>query len=274
MTPSKCPGCGTKLTPDMLACPNCPMSFPEDEGGDAGASNPLKQSKYWQFVFPVVFFGAIGAIIWYMGSGLMHLGEENSQVETANFLRGDKAPPPPAASAPPAPSAPPAESADDADANDADDGGTVSIVHGDDDVRSSPRARSSRRAAPAPEVVKEWKLRGTVYDLTTLKPLAGAQLTFADEATNRTIRTRSDASGRYRAIVPPLDGRGYAVSVSKGGYSANYLDPGTEGVREKDADERKSIARDLSSTLAASPATVQSASSKPLITDFYLAPRP
>jgi hypothetical protein len=278
MTPSKCPGCGTKLTPDMLACPNCPMSFPEDED-DSSGGNPLKQSKYYQFVFPVLFFGAIGAIVWYIGSGLMRLGEENNQLETANFLRGDSAQSSPAPSPSAAPAAEPAAgpkdgTADDGDAGSDDDGGAVSIVHADEPVRPAPRSPSRRRQPPPPEVVREWKLRGTVYDLATLKPLPGVQLTFADEGTNRSIRTRSDASGRYRVIVPPLDGRGYAVTADKKGYSPNYLDPGTEGVQEKDEADRKSLSRDLSSTLSATPFTVQSAGAKPLVTDFYLAPRP
>lgn len=271
MTPSKCPGCGTKLEPDMLACPNCPMSFPEDEG-DSGAVNPLKQSKYYQFVFPVLFFGAIGAIVWYLGSGLLHLGEANNQIETPNFLRSN-----PAAPSPSSPSAgePRPEAPGSGDAKDSNDGGTVSIVRADDDSGRGPaREEAPQRPAAPAERVTEWKLRGTVYDLTTLKPLAGVSLTFADETTNRTVRTRSDSAGRYRVIVPPLDGRGYVVAVDKRGYAPNYLDPGTGGVREKDASERRSLARDLASTLAASPATVQSESAKPLVTDFYLAPRP
>lgn len=269
MTPDKCPGCGAKLRPEMLACPNCPMSFPEDDG-PTGATNPLKQSRYYQFLFPVLFFGAIGAIVWYLGAGLMHLGYANSEIENGNLFGGSAKP----VAAPPPPFRE-SSASDDKSSDDkpADDGGMVSIVHVDDDASAPSRGQAPERRAPPPEIVTEWKLRGTVYDLTTLKPLAGVELTFADEATNRSIKTRTDAAGRYRAIVPPLDGRGYAVATAKNGYAPNYLDPGTEGVQEKAAAERKTIARDLASSLGAAPATIESVSSKPLVTDFYLAPR-
>ena len=262
MTPQTCPGCGAKLRPDMLACPNCPMSFPEDDG-PSGAVNPLKQSRYWKFVFPVIFFGGIGAIVWYLGTGLMHLGEANSEIETGNLFGG-------AQKATTAAIPTPAGGADDEIAQAPDDGGMVSIVRVDDD---SP-ARTGAPRPPASAPVTEWKLRGTIYDLTTLKPLSGVELTFADEERNLSIKTRSDAAGRYRVLVPPLSGRGYSVAAAKHGYASNYLDPGTEGVREKDATERESIARDLASTLSAAPSTIQSVSAKPLVTDFYLAPRP
>ena len=148
------------------------------------------------------------------------------------------------------------------------------------DENGSPIAQSAKSAEPerpsAPaKALTEWKLRGTIYDLTTLKPLSGCALIFSDEETNRAIRTRSDLTGTYRTIVPPLEGgKGYAVAVEKNGYSSNYLDPGTEGVRQMGAAQRKSMARDLASTLSAAPATVESVSEKPLVTDFYLAPRP
>src|ERR1035437_10382742 len=76
MTPDKCPGCGTRLKPDMLACPNCPMSFPEDDGL-TDVSNPFKQSRYYQFLLPVLFFGGIAWGVWALAVGFMRLGEEN-----------------------------------------------------------------------------------------------------------------------------------------------------------------------------------------------------
>jgi len=259
VTPDRCPGCGTKLEPDMLACPNCPMSFPEGDGDSGATANPLKESKYYQFVFPILFFGAIAMIVWYLGSGLMHLGQESAQSNDSGNLSGiPRIPAPPSH---PAESAKPPEEAP-----------TVSIVAVDEN--GAPAAKGAAGRRPPAAAVAEWRLRGTVYDLTTLKPLGGVSLVFADEETNATIKTRSDSQGRYRVIVPPLDGRGYAVAIDKNGYATNYLDPSNEdGVREKDAEERKAMARDLSSTLGAAHATVQSESAEPLVTDFYLAPR-
>ena len=285
MTPEKCPDCGAKLRPEMLACPNCPRSFPEDDGppGGGGAINPLKQSPLYKFLFPVLFFGTIGAAVWYMGTGLMHLGNENNQVENGNLF-GEPAKGSGSGSGGTArrPAPPPS-----------DEGSVVITRSGNDaappppavpfardehedhskSARPAPPPAAARPAPPAPKAPTEWKLRGTVYDLTTLKPLAGCTLQFEDTGTARSIMTRTDSAGRYRTIVPPLNGGGYSVTIERNGYAPGYLDPGTENVPQMSASERKDMARDLSASLSAVPATIASVSEKPVVTDFYLAPR-
>ena len=286
MTPERCPGCGTKLSPEMLACPNCPMSFPEDDPSGTGV-NPLKQSPYWNFVLPAMFFGALALGIWYIAIGLFHLGEENAKSvdEKPNFMRSvaeEKAAAAKAAAAreggeettsegavfePASPGAGPssvkAKSAAGSDTT------VISITPADAEPSSGSSAPPSPKAAP-----REWKLRGRVYDLATLKPLAGVSMEFVDESSNTRRRTRTDASGAYRTIVPALDGRGYTVKAEKAGYSPNYLDPATPGVRELTPADRRALSKDLAATLSATPATVAAESAEPLVTDFYLAPRP
>jgi YD repeat-containing protein len=83
--------------------------------------------------------------------------------------------------------------------------------------------------------------------------------------------TVTDPGGRYRAILPPLSDRGYLVKVSMSGYAPTYLDPGTEGVREKPEEERRILCRDLG-TAVLQPASLQPHDGDPLVTDFYLAP--
>jgi hypothetical protein len=284
MTPEKCPGCGVPLRPDMLACPNCPMSFPEDDG-PKGSANPLKQSRFYKFLFPAVFFGTIGATIWYLGTGLMRLGMANNQIEAGNLFGENNAKPAAVAPAPEKPAAADEAAAArvgdarPADAASPDEGEMVIISHVDENGTPIAQGASSkaakRTALPPPKAPTEWKLRGAVYDLTTLKPLAGCTLLFTDSETNRSVKTRTDSAGRYRAVVRPLDGgKGYDVAVEKSGYAPNYLNPATESVREMAPGQRKELARDLSATLAAAPATISTASEKPLVTDFYLAPRP
>jgi hypothetical protein len=214
----------------------------------------------------------------------------NNQVENGNLF-GEKSPAAPASTNAAASSAggaageagAPAGGTPSSDAKPAEEDGMVVISRVDEN--GTPIAGGGRRpaalsegvhvtAAP-PRTLKEWKLRGTVYDLTTLKPLAGCAVVFTDVETNRSIQTRTDSAGGYRTIVPPLgEGAGYSVTIGKNGYAPNYLDPGTEGVRQMDAAQRKELARDLAATLTATPATVESASEKPLVTDFFLAPRP
>jgi hypothetical protein len=122
------------------------------------------------------------------------------------------------------------------------------------------------------KVVREWKMRGVIYDLLTLKPIPGVHMLFIDNQTNARAEIQSDDKGRYRAILPALPDRGYIVTLSKPGYEKTYLDPGTENVVDMPLERRKEIVKELSS-LIAEPASLQPNSDTPLVTDFHLAPK-
>lgn len=268
-TPPYCPSCFVKLEPDMRACPNCPMSFPEDDDLPKQSENPLKQSRYYQFVMPALFFAGLGGLIWWMATGLFRLGEENANTPQINVLgnapatertlaaglassttySGPKPPPP------------------------FEGSGTISIAPVVPAEEPPPPPVAAEPPPKPVKAVKEWKLRGTVYDLATLKPLSGVQLTFTDAESSRSIQTRSNSEGHYKALVPSLPDRGYAVTAEKNGYSPNYLDPSTEGVRSMSAAQRKELVGGLATTLSVTPAMLQG-SAAPLVTDFFLAPRP
>jgi hypothetical protein len=266
-TPPYCPQCFVKLEPEMRACPNCPMSFPDDDDAPAKSGNPLKQSRYYQFLMPALFFAALGMTVWWLASGMFRLGEDNAN--TPQLKVTNERPPEPESSYPPAPK-------DEGKAPSDQGAGTVSIQPVEDAPPPPAVAPITMPEAPPKKVkaVKEWRFRGTVYDLTTLKPLAGVQLNFTDPDTNANIRTRSNSQGVYRVIVPSLPDRGYSLTAAKNGYSPNYLDPGTPGVRQMAASERREMAKGLSDTLTASPASIQGIGAAPLITDLFLAPRP
>ncbi len=125
---------------------------------------------------------------------------------------------------------------------------------------------------PEAKVVNEWKLRGVIYDLVTLKPLPGVSMTFTDNETNSRAVVLTDAKGRYRTILPPLTGRGYLVSLAKSGYAKTYLNPGTEGVSEMTLDRRKELTKELSTSIL-EPASLQPDSETPLVTNFHMAPQ-
>lgn len=272
-TPPYCPSCFAKLEPHMLACPNCPMSFPEDDGPSTGSANPLKQSRYYQFLLPLLFFAALGGTVWWLATGLFHLGEENANspgLKMSNarpIVQGEGS----VSSTAPVSSYPPSDESDNAPAEEGS--GTVSVSPVGDAPPAAGTVAIAVPEAPRKRVkaVKEWKLRGHVYDLATMKPLSGCELIFTDGETR--IRTRSNSQGMYRVIVPSLPDRGYAVSASRGGYSPNYLDPGTPGVREMPAGRRQQMAKELGATLSSTPAVIQGVGAEPLITDFYLAKR-
>lgn len=255
MTPETCPGCGAKLEPEMLACPNCPMSFPEDE--PTPGVHPLRQTKAYAFLMPALFFAAVLGGVLYMAFGLFRLGEQNSVSEPSPFFRDRASTTTASAESPPAgaPVAPeeephPAES----------EASAVSIVAQEPEKQRKP--------------VKEWRLRGHVYDLSTLRPVPGCTLVFVDDQEGRRVETRSRADGSYRVVAAPLPDRGYAASLSKQGYSPAYLNPGTEGVPQMPAAQRNELSKELSATLTFAPHSVQAYDERPLVTDFYLAPRP
>ena len=249
----------------MLACPNCPMSFPEDE--PSVGTHPLRQTKAYAVLIPALLFGAIGAAVWYMATGLFRLGEENAIPQASPALFG-KAPEPPQASS----------STATADSDEASPPADSDVqVAAEPPPPAAEPATSAVSIAPAAEgprhkAVKEWRLRGKVYDLVTLQPIGGCTLVFSDETAGRRIETRAAASGAYRLVAPILPDRGYSVAITKTGYAPAYLNPGMEGVAQMDEARRRELAKELSSLLTATPYFVQAYDAEPLITDFFLAP--
>jgi hypothetical protein len=283
VTPERCPGCGAKLEPEARDCPNCPMSFPEDDGPSEG--NPLKNTGWYRFLPPLLLFGGIAAVVWSVAMGLFSLGEDNAKeldrmgllpyastaAVTAAVEHGD-------ADAVVAGQARAQSASDAKKAAASDDGngsGMISISEEDDGgPGEAPQAPPPAPAAPQPKPASEWRLRGTVYDLTTLKPLSGCLITFTDpQGSGRPVRTRTDAAGRYRVLVAALPD-GYAAALSKTGFSPSYLNQQTESVKAMPADQRLGLARRLAATLGAAPLVVAgNPDGSVTVTDFYLAPR-
>ena len=112
------------------------------------------------------------------------------------------------------------------------------------DPGSSEKPLSSDGAADPdePDAAREWRLRGVVYDLTTLKPLPGCAMTFTDDVAHSQERHVTDVRGRYRITLPALADRGYQLTVEKPGYAKSELGP------------------------------LQPDDERPLVTDFHLAP--
>ncbi|MDX6770147.1 MAG: carboxypeptidase regulatory-like domain-containing protein [Elusimicrobiota bacterium] len=294
-TPASCPGCGTKLDPEMEACPNCPWSF---TGQEEGENNPLKaESRLRDLALPVAFFGLLGWGIWRLGLGLLGAGMDASQAETGSLSTGGG----------PATKEQVAKTLEDSmkqlGAEGPAPGGTVDLVAqldgrpqpggsagaaktagaervavmpADDatDAGEGSGTISIQKEAPgkAARAVSEWRLRGRVYDLVTLKPIAGARLVLLDNQTNARAETLTGADGRYKTVLPPLEGRGYVVTISKPGYAQSYAGPESAGVADLDAGSRKELARQLGRSVEA-PASLEPGGSEPLVTDFFLAPR-
>lgn len=267
--PAQCPGCGTKLQPDAETCPNCPLSF-QDAPPEKTA---LQSDTFRNFVLPCLFFAGLAFAVWSMASFFWNSAESSTKTAVAVVKTATGSPVVKGGGVVPS------------DSN-AIQGLVNEQVTGKYDpsghVSARPKAGGDEENGPGvvsvmPEAtvkakpVLEWKMRGVIYDLVTLKPVPGVHMIFTDNATNSRAQLVTDAQGRYRIILPPLPDRGYLVSLSKPGYAKTYLDPGTEGVSEKPLDERKQLAAELA-TLIKEPSSVQPNSDSPLVTDFHMAP--
>lgn len=249
--PPKCPMCGTALQPEMEGCPNCPMSF-QDAPPEKGA---FQNDTFRNFGIPFMIFGGLAWGLWWFSQFMWRTAEEGTQtVSTAlknTAATGSPTTPPTGRltipAAPLADEEPPAEA----------EAPVVSIM--------------PERKAPTKAAV-EWRMRGVIYDLITLKPVPGVHMIFTDNVTNSKAQIKTDSEGRYRVMLPSLPGRGYLVSLSNPGYEKAYLDPGTEGVQEMTLDRRTEIVKELSS-LIGEPASLQPNGDTPLITDFHMAPK-
>jgi hypothetical protein len=264
--PPQCPGCGTNLQPDMESCPNCPMSF-HDAPPEKTA---LQNDTFRTFGIPIIIFGGLAGALWWYSTTMWKAvsagvedqpisaapakpakSEDGMSVSAVIQAKVDELAEKPGGTG----EAPTAGAAFEADEEEG--AGVISVMKGH---------------GPSAKVVTEWKMRGVIYDLLTLKPVPAARLIFSDSETNMRAVIQTDGSGRYRAILPPLPGRGYVVTIAKAGYASSYLNPGTEGVAEMSAASRRELVKELSS-LIAEPASLEPHSHTPLVTDFHLAPK-
>ncbi len=78
--------------------------------------------------------------------------------------------------------------------------------------------------APPPRAESRWIIRGKAYDLLSLRPVAGALITFMDRHTARRVSVHSGKDGRFSAKLPPLREGGYEVRVRARNYHKNFLD--------------------------------------------------
>ncbi len=275
----KCAHCGTQVELDARHCPNCPASFEEDDSGVP--SRRRRSSRIPQPVLWLAILAVIGLGMWRFINFVMTWADNqtsnNPLTEMTQALNDGKTSSvgnvspnihAPITEEPPA----------DASSSDEPDSSAIMISHAEPE---KPARRPGRRrkagAAEPPAAARaassdEWKLRGTVYDLVSLKPAAGVPMTLKDAETSRVIETITDAKGRYRLTVPALPGRGYSVIFGSPNYASSYLNPGTEGIRDKDEAYRRKLAADLNHALTP-PYPLEGYGAAPIVTDYYLAPR-
>ena len=267
----KCPQCGTQVDAEAEHCPGCPHSWPVEGQGipESRRGRSVPAPLIWAVLFIAFLFvayHAINFVIKYAGSDdtsannpLTRLvasadpaDKKSLDPRTQAALYGQAAP---ARAAQPGEASTPPGPGEDADG----EGDGTPVVIG----------AQARELQEPPS--KEWKLRGAVYDLVTLAPVAKATLVFKDAELSRRFEIVTDGQGRYKTIIPSLPDRGYAVVIQHPDYAQSYLNPGTEHVAAKPASERREMAQELTRSLDA-PYSVQGLGKRPVETDFYLAP--
>jgi hypothetical protein len=251
--PTNCPACGGKLPPYVEACPFCPWSYQEE------GVVPYHKRRGRDFSGPLWFVGAIvaiGAVAWFSLNHVIEFaGRDGSSrsVETLRAAAGDK---------------------NDKSGKMVVDARNVAKAPAEPEPVIMIAQESGRLERPAKRRRRaEWRLRGAVYDMVTLKPVVGATIILKDVELNRRIETTTDGEGRYKASVAPLTGRGYVVSFDDPNYASGaFIDPGNDALRGKPRVERERLAQELARSVMA-PQSLQADDDAPLITNFYLAPK-
>ena len=299
----KCPSCRTDVELDALHCPNCPYSFPEEGSG-------VPQRRYGRKTPEPVFWALLLAVIglgcWRLVSFVLNYadnetrsnpitqatrslaessgpagpagptGEQQAAVSAAKKLAAQPPPDgeadlsaieitheaafPPAAPKPArvkSSSRAPARAPDDDEA----DMAAVEISHDG----------TGRGSAWKEKPVTEWRFRGKVYNIITLKPLPGVQLAFKDPESGRKVETVTDAQGSYRLVVPALRTGSYSMVIEDERYASAYMNPWGENVNVLSDELRLKTAAELSRSLDP-PYDIQGGAT-PVETDLYIAPR-
>ena len=121
-------------------------------------------------------------------------------------------------------------------------------------LRASPRERWGARQDPTPDIslyglprpdasVRRFTFRGELFDMLTLKPVAGARLSFAEPGTGRTYPAVTDANGAYQTALPASED-GFVLSISCPGYSPKYIEDWTPSFRTLSSRRRSALGAD------------------------------
>lgn len=259
--PERCPACKKPVPPGALVCPYCPMSFETDE--DAERERATRISPFIKLAAWLTVLLALGLGGWNVLSFVLRYGSANAAGGSSLFGLPGSASQPGGAAQPRAGQYPwdgvhskttylkPKDIY-----SGGDEGDAVTMVT----PQNAPTQRSG------------WIFEGTVFNLETLRPVAGAELVFSAPRAERSFQIKTDDKGRYGLRVPFLGGEAaYTVRIIRKGYARSYLDPQTQGVMDMPLNERRKLSRSLNGSLLG-PYPLQGLGARPLEVDFYLAP--
>lgn len=91
-----------------------------------------------------------------------------------------------------------------------------------------------------PLAPQEWLVRGKVYDLLTLSPVARCKLVLTDKVSGKRFAARTGTDGRYSVKLPPLSEGGYSVTLLLGNRAWPFLEEMDPPYRQQDRNRRES----------------------------------
>lgn len=130
--------------------------------------------------------------------------------------------------------------------------------------RGAPAA-SAPKTGPAPAklgplAATDWRVSGQVYDLATLEPVAGVQVSF-QRPDIAPVNVVSGEDGRYEADI--AKGEGWTVRAASGEHRPGQVLDIEPPYRQRDADERRAALENLSdSDLSPAPVSWKRSRSK------------
>lgn len=225
----ECPSCGTEMDARAEACPVCLRKRTRQEmfAGLRG-DKPARSQRGAGGAGRALFYGALGAAaigyVVYKGPNIVTSSAQGAPRGRTTAVLPPLDPQPPAPPSEPGwvdPSLPPAGAA-------------------------APAAPAAGAGAPKPAgKAVRWTLRGQVFDLLSLKPVAGAALTFTDTFSGESYRAQSDARGAYAVEVPKGSGAAYQVLVRRRGFKADYLEDSEPSFLTRAPAARREAAREM-----------------------------
>jgi hypothetical protein len=96
-------------------------------------------------------------------------------------------------------------------------------------VEKPPEAKAP--AAP----LSPWDFEGRVYDLVTLEPIAGVEMTFLSD--ENTVATKTNKDGRFKIKLPPMR-EGYKLVTDHPDYAEEYFDESVAAYRKMPVGKR------------------------------------
>ena len=141
-------------------------------------------------------------------------------------------------------------------------------------LQEKPASRGPVEDLPIPSMdsSSQWAVYGRVYDLITLKPVAGAEINFRGNGAGMGS-AQTDADGRYVVTLPRLSQGGYELHASHPAYAPSALYEGDIPYAHLSLQERRGIVSNAQDGDMTLPTLNDVSGEASLRRDVFLAPK-